>query len=292
MSVNPGFGGQSFIEEVLPKVAAIRKMIEASGRKIDLEIDGGIAPDTVEASGSRRCSRARCRQRDLHEARLPRGDHRAPHRRRKRTHTFMMYAKCMYFLAVFPAFFRDFLQLRAAAGEHPAEATAPHTATVTVATIDHPATADTAGNAKRGSTHRAHAEKSFASARAPNQRRRCPEKFWSASSSRACVYIDKEVPEDRDRERGARPANVRIRTHENSTTRRDVQAARSAARRLLRARRQDDVHGKRSRRRLGKGDARARARSFAARSVLGFGIRSNVARPRRHLGIAIVPCRR
>ncbi len=48
MSVNPGFGGQSFIEEVLPKVAAIRKMIDSSGRKIDLEIDGGIAPSTVE----------------------------------------------------------------------------------------------------------------------------------------------------------------------------------------------------------------------------------------------------
>lgn len=48
MSVNPGFGGQSFIEEILPKVAAIRKMIDDSGRKIDLEIDGGIAPDTVE----------------------------------------------------------------------------------------------------------------------------------------------------------------------------------------------------------------------------------------------------
>ncbi len=48
MSVNPGFGGQSFLEEMLPKVAAIRKMIDASGRDIVLEIDGGIAPDTIE----------------------------------------------------------------------------------------------------------------------------------------------------------------------------------------------------------------------------------------------------
>jgi ribulose-phosphate 3-epimerase len=47
MSVNPGFGGQSFIPEVLPKVRAIRRMIEASGRPIHLEIDGGISPDTV-----------------------------------------------------------------------------------------------------------------------------------------------------------------------------------------------------------------------------------------------------
>ena len=48
MSVNPGFGGQSFIEGVLPKVAAIRKMIDAHGRHIDLEIDGGISHDTAE----------------------------------------------------------------------------------------------------------------------------------------------------------------------------------------------------------------------------------------------------
>ncbi len=56
MSVNPGFGGQSFIPEVLPKVAAIRKMIEASGRAIDLEIDGGISEKTAReatAAGAR-----------------------------------------------------------------------------------------------------------------------------------------------------------------------------------------------------------------------------------------------
>ena len=47
MSVNPGFGGQSFLPEVLPKVRAIRAMIEASGRAIDLEIDGGIGKETV-----------------------------------------------------------------------------------------------------------------------------------------------------------------------------------------------------------------------------------------------------
>ena len=47
MSVNPGFGGQAFLPEVLPKVRAIRRMIDATGRAIHLEIDGGIAPDTV-----------------------------------------------------------------------------------------------------------------------------------------------------------------------------------------------------------------------------------------------------
>lgn len=47
MSVNPGFGGQSFIRETLPKVVAIRAMIDASGRAIDLEIDGGITRETA-----------------------------------------------------------------------------------------------------------------------------------------------------------------------------------------------------------------------------------------------------
>lgn len=42
MSVNPGFGGQTFIESQLKKIVAIRKMIDASGRAIDLEVDGGV----------------------------------------------------------------------------------------------------------------------------------------------------------------------------------------------------------------------------------------------------------
>ena len=56
MSVNPGFGGQSFIHDVLPKVRAIRKMIDESGRAIDLEIDGGITEETAPlaaAAGAR-----------------------------------------------------------------------------------------------------------------------------------------------------------------------------------------------------------------------------------------------
>jgi ribulose-phosphate 3-epimerase len=56
MSVNPGFGGQSFLSEVLPKVTAIRRMIDASGHSIDLEIDGGIAEGTAglaAAAGAR-----------------------------------------------------------------------------------------------------------------------------------------------------------------------------------------------------------------------------------------------
>jgi ribulose-phosphate 3-epimerase len=47
MSVNPGFGGQSFIPHVLDKVRAVRKMIDETGRDIRLEIDGGITVDNV-----------------------------------------------------------------------------------------------------------------------------------------------------------------------------------------------------------------------------------------------------
>lgn len=47
MSVNPGFGGQSFIESQLRKISSIRKMIEASGRDIDLQVDGGIDQRTA-----------------------------------------------------------------------------------------------------------------------------------------------------------------------------------------------------------------------------------------------------
>jgi ribulose-phosphate 3-epimerase len=47
MSVNPGFGGQSFIPNQLRKIEAIRTMIEKSGRDIDLEVDGGIDPETA-----------------------------------------------------------------------------------------------------------------------------------------------------------------------------------------------------------------------------------------------------
>ena len=50
MSVNPGFGGQAFIPSSLEKVAAVRRMIDASGRAIRLEIDGGIKVDNIAAA--------------------------------------------------------------------------------------------------------------------------------------------------------------------------------------------------------------------------------------------------
>ncbi len=53
MSVNPGFGGQSFIESQLRKIEAIRKMIEKTGKHIHLQVDGGVdmttAPRVIEA---------------------------------------------------------------------------------------------------------------------------------------------------------------------------------------------------------------------------------------------------
>ena len=49
MSVNPGFGGQSFIPGSLKKIERIRKLIDASGRDIRLEVDGGIKVDNIRA---------------------------------------------------------------------------------------------------------------------------------------------------------------------------------------------------------------------------------------------------
>jgi len=53
MSVNPGFGGQSFIASQLDKIRAIRKRIDASGRAIHLEVDGGVNPQIA-----RQCAEA------------------------------------------------------------------------------------------------------------------------------------------------------------------------------------------------------------------------------------------
>ena len=47
MTVNPGYGGQPFIESVLPKVRRVREMIEAGGLATELEVDGGIKRDNV-----------------------------------------------------------------------------------------------------------------------------------------------------------------------------------------------------------------------------------------------------
>jgi len=48
MSVNPGFGGQAFIASQLAKIAALRKAIDALGKPIDLEVDGGVNAETAK----------------------------------------------------------------------------------------------------------------------------------------------------------------------------------------------------------------------------------------------------
>jgi ribulose-phosphate 3-epimerase len=47
MSVNPGFGGQSFIPHVLEKIRQVRRMIDDSGREVRLEVDGGVKVDNI-----------------------------------------------------------------------------------------------------------------------------------------------------------------------------------------------------------------------------------------------------
>jgi ribulose-phosphate 3-epimerase len=56
MTVEPGFGGQSFMADQMPKVAELRRLIDASGRAIHLEVDGGINEQTARpclAAGAR-----------------------------------------------------------------------------------------------------------------------------------------------------------------------------------------------------------------------------------------------
>jgi ribulose-phosphate 3-epimerase len=48
MTVNPGFGGQKFIAETLPKIRELRTWIDASRRDVDIVVDGGIGPETIE----------------------------------------------------------------------------------------------------------------------------------------------------------------------------------------------------------------------------------------------------
>jgi ribulose-phosphate 3-epimerase len=49
MSVNPGFGGQRFIASQLKKIEAVRRMIDASGRDVILQVDGGVTSETAPA---------------------------------------------------------------------------------------------------------------------------------------------------------------------------------------------------------------------------------------------------
>ncbi|MED1469576.1 ribulose-phosphate 3-epimerase [Bacillus salipaludis] len=48
MSVNPGFGGQKFIPEVLPKIKKVKELAEQKGQELEIEIDGGVNPETAK----------------------------------------------------------------------------------------------------------------------------------------------------------------------------------------------------------------------------------------------------
>lgn len=52
MTVNPGFGGQAFIPEVVPKIKRLKEMIEKRGLNIEIEVDGGINPSTIHLVSS------------------------------------------------------------------------------------------------------------------------------------------------------------------------------------------------------------------------------------------------
>src|SRR5262249_48649025 len=48
LTLNPGFGGQSFIRQVLPKVRALREIVDQRGLGVDIEVDGGVKVDNVD----------------------------------------------------------------------------------------------------------------------------------------------------------------------------------------------------------------------------------------------------
>jgi len=52
MTVNPGFGGQPYITTMEPKIAAVRRLIADSGYAVELEVDGGIGPDTIAGAAA------------------------------------------------------------------------------------------------------------------------------------------------------------------------------------------------------------------------------------------------
>jgi len=47
MTVDPGFGGQAYLSSMEPKIAEVRRLLDERGLDVDVEVDGGIGPDTV-----------------------------------------------------------------------------------------------------------------------------------------------------------------------------------------------------------------------------------------------------
>ena len=74
MSVNPGFGGQSFIDSTYRKIEKVRRLIDDSGRDIRLEVDGGIKPDNIARVASAGAGYLCCGKRYFRRAGLPCSD--------------------------------------------------------------------------------------------------------------------------------------------------------------------------------------------------------------------------
>jgi ribulose-phosphate 3-epimerase len=49
MSVTPGFGGQKFIQSAIPKISQAKNMVSASGRAVEIEVDGGVGPGNARS---------------------------------------------------------------------------------------------------------------------------------------------------------------------------------------------------------------------------------------------------
>ncbi len=52
MTVNPGFGGQAYIATMEPKVAEVRRLVLDGGHDVDIEVDGGIGPSTIQGAAA------------------------------------------------------------------------------------------------------------------------------------------------------------------------------------------------------------------------------------------------
>ena len=52
MTVNPGFGGQAYIDTMEPKVAEVRRLVLDGGHDVDIEVDGGIGPSTIQGAAA------------------------------------------------------------------------------------------------------------------------------------------------------------------------------------------------------------------------------------------------
>ena len=73
MTVEPGFGGQQFLDHVLPKIRRARELVSAAGLDVWVQVDGGVSAETIERCADGGCRRLRRRLRGLPGRRPGRG---------------------------------------------------------------------------------------------------------------------------------------------------------------------------------------------------------------------------